>query len=101
MLYKYQVGSVRPQRIRLADEPRQDVTLEQVLAALRKYVLPVFEPATSVAAVTASPSVAEKVAEGLKTAGYEVETRLWDAGEDDVDMHSDCDTCESGSSGSS
>ncbi|KZW02722.1 hypothetical protein EXIGLDRAFT_732962 [Exidia glandulosa HHB12029] len=79
----------------------QDVTLEQVRSALKKYVLPVFEPASSIAAATCSSAVAEKVAEGLKGAGYEVETRVWDAGEDgDVDMHSDCDTCESGSSGS-
>lgn len=65
---------------------------------LKKYVLPVFEPATSIVAATCSPSVADKVAEGLKTAGYDVETRLWDAGDDGEDMHSDCDTCESGSS---
>ncbi|EJD55672.1 hypothetical protein AURDEDRAFT_109912 [Auricularia subglabra TFB-10046 SS5] len=76
----------------------QDVTREQVLAALKKYVLPVFDPATSVAAVTAAPSVSDKVAEGLKEAGYDVATRLWDAGADEDggdDSHSDCDTCSS------
>lgn len=76
----------------------QEVTRDQVLGALKKYVLPVFDPATSIVSAACSPSVAEKVVEGLKSVGYEVESRLWDAGEDGEDGHSDCDTCESDSS---
>ena len=78
----------------------QEITREQVLDALRKYVLPVFDPATSIVVSSCGPAVADKVAEGLKSVGYDVESRLWDAGAEEggEDGHSDCDTCESGSS---
>ncbi|KAH7100191.1 Metalloenzyme, LuxS/M16 peptidase-like protein [Auriculariales sp. MPI-PUGE-AT-0066] len=92
-------GSAQDRHLRLLQR-YQDVTREQVLDALRKYVLPVFDPATSIAVASCGPAIADKVADGLKTAGYDVEARVWDAGAEDgesADSHSDCDTCESSS----
>ncbi|EJU02584.1 hypothetical protein DACRYDRAFT_21645 [Dacryopinax primogenitus] len=54
------------------------VTREEVLAAIRKYILPVFDPAHSVAVVVSSPNKAEEITAGLKSAGFDVESRKLD-----------------------
>jgi len=56
-------------------EKYQAVTKEQILTALKKHVLPVFDPQTSVAVVVTAPTKADSIAEGLKGAGFEVEQR--------------------------
>jgi hypothetical protein len=45
---------------------------------MRKYILPLFDPQTSVAFVVCGPNQAQEVATGYKEAGYEVEVREMD-----------------------
>jgi len=66
------------------------VTKADVVSAIRKYVLPVFDPETSVAVVVSSPTKAEDIAEGLKKAGFDVESRTLELEGDDSD-YSDSD----------
>ncbi|PFH54559.1 hypothetical protein AMATHDRAFT_123 [Amanita thiersii Skay4041] len=56
-------------------EKYQAVTKEEVLDALRKHILPLFDPATSVAVVVTSPSKTASIGEGLTNAGFEVTER--------------------------
>ena len=56
-------------------EKYQGITKDQVITALKKHVLPVFDPRTSVAVVVTTPTKADSIAEGLKSAGFEVEQR--------------------------
>ena len=53
----------------------QAITREQVLEALRKYFLPLFDPATSIAVVVTAPSKLNAVAAGLTKYGFDVERR--------------------------
>lgn len=54
------------------------MTKEEVLAALKQYCLPLFDPATSIAAVATPPGKLEATIEGLRELGYEVERRSVD-----------------------
>jgi hypothetical protein len=45
---------------------------------MRKYILPLFNPQTSVAFVVCGPNQVQEVATGYKEAGYEVEVREMD-----------------------
>lgn len=56
-------------------EKYQAVTTEEVLTALRKYVLPVFDPKQSIAVSVSAPGKVDVTVEGLKAIGFEVETR--------------------------
>ncbi|KIM85318.1 hypothetical protein PILCRDRAFT_817322 [Piloderma croceum F 1598] len=51
------------------------VTKEDVIASLKKHVLPVFDPSSSVAIAVTAPSKADSIGEGLTGAGFEVERR--------------------------
>jgi len=51
------------------------VTKEDVIASLKKHVLPVFDPSSSVAIAVTTPSKADSIEEGLTGAGFEVERR--------------------------
>ncbi len=62
----------------------QAVTLEQIREALKKYILPIFDPATSVAAIASAPSRAKEIAEQLTAIGYEVEQKELDLGADET-----------------
>jgi Zn-dependent M16 (insulinase) family peptidase len=53
----------------------QAITKEQVLETLRKYFLPLFDPASSIAVVVTAPSKLDGVAEGLADYGFDVERR--------------------------
>jgi Zn-dependent M16 (insulinase) family peptidase len=53
----------------------QNITKEQVLEALKKYFLPLFDPASSIAVVVTAPSKLDSVAEGLTESGFDVEKR--------------------------
>ncbi|CAO1637041.1 unnamed protein product [Jaminaea pallidilutea] len=74
----------------------QSVTLDDVKSALRKYVLPVFDPSTSICAIVSSPGRVDEISAALKEVGYAMERRDLDVGEDD-DAGSEV---EMGSSGS-
>ncbi|CAE7154201.1 unnamed protein product [Rhizoctonia solani] len=76
----------------------QAVDLEGVRRALKTQVLPLFDPETSIAVVASSASKSSDIAEGLKSAGFDVEIRTLDFSEDD-DM--DDSGSEGGSSASS
>ncbi|CAE6446358.1 unnamed protein product [Rhizoctonia solani] len=76
----------------------QAVDLEGVRRALKTQVLPLFDPATSIAVVASSASKSSEIAEGLKSFGFDVEVRTLDfSGEEDTE---DSDS-ESGGSTSS
>lgn len=53
----------------------QAVTKEDVLAALQKHVLPIFDPSSSVVVAVTAPTKAESIGKGLADAGFEVEMR--------------------------
>lgn len=50
----------------------QAITKEDVLVALEKHFLPLFDASTSVAVVVTAPGKAQDIGEGLKTIGFEV-----------------------------
>ncbi|CAE6416736.1 unnamed protein product [Rhizoctonia solani] len=76
----------------------QAVDLEGVRRALKTQVLPLFDPATSIAVVASSASKSSEIAEGLKSSGFDVEVRTLDfSGEEDMEDSGS----ESGSSASS
>nr|GAT54909.1 predicted protein [Mycena chlorophos] len=54
-------------------EKYQDVTVEDVLAIFRKYLLALFDPSSSVAIVVTSPAKLDSIAEGLTESGFDVE----------------------------
>lgn len=51
------------------------MTKEDVLAALRVHVLPLFQPKTSIAIVVTAPSKAEQIGDNLQSLGFKVEHR--------------------------
>jgi len=59
-------------------EDYETVTKEDVLAALKKYFLPLFDSESSIAVVVTAPSKANQIGESLQTAGFEVEKRTLD-----------------------
>ena len=78
------------------------VTKEDVLYALRKYVLPVFDPATSVVVSVTAPGKTEEITQGLTAIGYEVEMRTVDVGrEGEFESDEEESDDEGSSSGSS
>lgn len=76
----------------------QAVDLASVRAALKTHILPLFDPATSIAVVASSTSKANDIADGLKSSGFDVELRTLDfSGDESMDDSGS----ESGSSASS
>ncbi|PWY97140.1 hypothetical protein BCV70DRAFT_219707 [Testicularia cyperi] len=72
----------------------EKVTLQDVKLSLRKYILPLFDPQTSVAAVVAPPSKIDEIQQQLEKSGYAMERTQIDLGPDDSE---DSDDGESGS----
>lgn len=68
------------------------MTKDDVLRALRKYFLPLFDPSTAVAVVVTAPSKAEEIGKALETRGFAVEQRALE-----VESDEDSDQSESGS----
>ncbi|KAG8964011.1 hypothetical protein FRC03_002295 [Tulasnella sp. 419] len=64
-------------------ERLQNVTLDDVKGALQKYILPLFDPESSVAVIVSGPSKSDSIAEQLKSAGFDVERRTLDVGPDE------------------
>ncbi|KAF9240861.1 Metalloenzyme, LuxS/M16 peptidase-like protein [Melanogaster broomeanus] len=56
-------------------EKYQAVTKDDVLASLRKYILPLFDSASSIVVVVTAPSKVDQIAEGLTGFGFDVEKR--------------------------
>ena len=74
------------------------MTLADVQRCLRTYILPIFEPATSVCAVASSPTTANAICVALEKAGYEMEeTEMPVGASDDEDNDSGSTTVESDS----
>ena len=69
---------------------------EDVIAVIQKYFLPLFDPATSVSVVVATPSQVDHIEEGLTKAGFVVEKRAMNVDGDGEEM----DECGSSGSGS-
>ncbi|KAG8964223.1 hypothetical protein FRC00_003325 [Tulasnella sp. 408] len=66
-------------------EKMQSVTIEDVKRVLGQYVLPCFQPESSVAVVVSSPAKANDIAEQFTKAGFDVESRVLDVGADEAD----------------
>jgi hypothetical protein len=60
------------------------VTVEQVLASIKTYILPAFVPSTSVAFIASGTSKANDISTSLSGYGYDVEVKTLD-GVDDED----------------
>jgi hypothetical protein len=59
------------------------VTLQDVLTAMKKHFLPLFDPEHSVAVVISAPSMVDSVAEGLQAHGFDVERQHLEVEEGD------------------
>lgn len=67
-------------------EQYQVITKEDVLAALAKHFLPLFDPASSVAVVVTAPAKSDEISQWLKTSGFKVTQKVMDI--DPVEMES-------------
>ncbi|KAF8560437.1 hypothetical protein OG21DRAFT_1531918 [Imleria badia] len=56
-------------------EQYQAVTKGDILASLKKYILPIFSPSTSTVVVVTAPSKVDQISEGLTGYGFDVEKR--------------------------
>ena len=72
------------------------VTLAEVQRCLRQYIVPLFDPATSVCAVAASSASAESIRAQLTAVGYDVEDVEMPVGGDESDA-SDTETASTAS----
>jgi len=59
-------------------EKYQEVSREDVVQALRKHLMPLFDSGSSVAVVVTAPSKVDQTTDGLKKAGFVVERRTLD-----------------------
>lgn len=82
-------------------EKYQSVTKDDVLRALKKYVLPLFDPKSSVAVVVTAPGKVEHAAEKLSQLGFNVESRTIDVDPEDMDGSESASEFEEESEGSS
>lgn len=53
----------------------QVVSKQDVIEALRKYFLPLFDPSSSIAVTVTAPSKYQEIRDGLRAAGFEVSRR--------------------------
>lgn len=56
-------------------EKYQNVTKDDVLAMMEKYMLPLFDSSSSVAIVVSAPGKVDETIKGLQSFGFEVEKR--------------------------
>ena len=54
------------------------MTIDEVAEAMQKYLLPVFDPVTSIAVVASAPGKVDEIARGLAEVGFQVEKRELD-----------------------
>jgi hypothetical protein len=72
-------------------EKYQKIEKADILAALRKHFLPLFDPTASVAVVVTAPGNAQSIGEGMTNAGFDVTQK---------ELHMDPTDMEDGESGS-
>jgi Zn-dependent M16 (insulinase) family peptidase len=77
-------------------EKYQAVTVDDVIATLQKYFLPLFDPSKTVALVVTAPSKIDQIVEDLTAAGFEVSKRSLET--DPQDLEDDGDSESEGSS---
>lgn len=75
----------------------QRVTIADVKRVLKQYILPAFDPSSSICAIVSTPSKVEEISKALTEVGYEMETKELDLGKDDEDSEMDSGSEESGS----
>ena len=66
-------------------EKYQAVTKDEILDALKKYCLPLFNPESSIAVVVTAPGKVDTTVEGLITLGFEVEKRAVEVDQDEFE----------------
>lgn len=79
-------------------EKYETIKKEDILAALRKHVLPLFDPARSIAAVVTAPGNAQNIGEGLTGLGFDViqkELHIDPTDMEDAESGTDCDSNDS------
>ncbi|KAK0536901.1 hypothetical protein OC835_000659 [Tilletia horrida] len=59
------------------------VTIAEVQRVLKEYIVPLFNPATSICAIASAPQQAKAIREALTAVGYEIEERTIDTAGDD------------------
>lgn len=67
----------------------QAITKDEVLAAMEKHVLPLFNPEKSIAVIVSAPGKVESTADELTKLGFEVEKREIEIDSDGMDTESD------------
>ena len=86
---------------RILLEKYQAVTKDDILSALEKYVLPLFNPESSVAVLVTAPGKVESTVEGMSELGFDVEIReLESTPEDSTVDSSEYDSGSESESGS-
>ena len=78
-------------------EKYQVVTKDDVLAALQKHFLPLFDSSSSVAVVVTAPGKAEEIGEGLKAVGFDVEQRVLEVDPSEMEIDSEDESGDSDS----
>ena len=66
-------------------EKFQAVTKNEILDALRKYCLPLFNPKSSIAVIVTAPGKVDATVEGLTSLGFEIEKRAVEVGQDELE----------------
>jgi Zn-dependent M16 (insulinase) family peptidase len=66
-------------------EKYKDVTKQDVLEAMRKYLFPLFDSSTSTAVAVTAPGKAEEIKESLTQAGFEVTQRHIEVDPDELE----------------
>lgn len=64
------------------------MTIEEVAEALQQYLLPVFDPATSIAVVASAPGKVDEIVKGLTEVGFQVEKRELDVDPEELESGS-------------
>lgn len=81
-------------------EQYQAVTKADILASLKKYILPIFSPSTSTVVVVTAPSKVDQISEGLTGYGFDVERRTLEVEGDEDKSLETTSISEDGSEGS-
>ncbi|EIN14202.1 hypothetical protein PUNSTDRAFT_49027 [Punctularia strigosozonata HHB-11173 SS5] len=79
----------------------QTTTKEQVLATLKEYFLPLFDPSSSVASIVTGPGSADEIAESLTSLGFEVKQRTLEVDPEEIGDGSESDSDSESSNTSS
>lgn len=76
-------------------EKYQAVTKDEILVALEKHCLPLFNPETSVAVIVTAPGKVDSTAESMKALGFDVEKRAVEVDQNELDRSESEDSEES------